>query len=50
MARKLQQFIQVGEKDHPEFEKVIKVFQNIHYKDMTAKFRDEIHPENFLPG
>ncbi len=42
--------VQIGEKSHPEFEKVIDLFSQIHYRNMKANFQEEIDPEKFLPG
>ena len=44
-------FLEVGEHDHPELEKVLSTFTNIQYKNMRANYTDNvIDPTKFLPG
>ena len=43
-------FMQLGEEDHPEFEKVVNIFDKIHYKNMKAAYDEDIDPTKFLPS
>ena len=40
----------MGEEDHPEIEKCLKVFGDIHYEGKRAMLEEDIDPAKFLPS
>ena len=42
-------FLDIGDEDHPEVEKVIKGFGDIRFRNMTHNYQVEIDPTKFLP-
>ena len=45
-------FLEVGEGDHHEFEKVVQMFQNIEFRNMQTAVpsSNNLDPAKFLPG